>query len=503
MLRVDQTGKNTVALIAVCLAALMFGLEISSVPVILPTLETVLHSDFKEIQWIMNAYTIACTTVLMATGTLADRFGRKRVFIISILLFGITSLFCGLAQTTRVLIISRFLQGMGGGAMLICSIAILSHQFREGLERGKAFAIWGIITGVGLGFGPIIGGAIVTVFNWQWVFLVHVGIAMITAILVFRGVQESRDPQAKKLDIAGIISLSLAVFGLAYFITQGQAIGFKSIKGLGILGATALSFIIFLRVEKKHAHPMFDFSVFRIRRFSGAIIGCIGMNFSFWPFMIYLPIYYQSALGYDIITAGLSLLAYTLPTLVVPPLAERLTLRYQPRNIIPSGLLMIGLGFLLMRYGSSVAHASWLTMLPGSLLAGIGLSLTNTPVTNTTTGAVTPDRAGMASGIDMSARLITLAINIALMGFILVEGIYSYLESVLSGSVAPSQLHTAAERIAAGLSAADLSDAIVHAALAQGFGWVMLFGGVGVCILSLVSFLIFGPKEKTAVGVSA
>lgn len=503
MIKVTQTGKNTVALVAVCLAALMFGLEISSVPVILPTLETALHSDFKEVQWIMNAYTIACTTVLMATGTLADRFGRKRVFIISILLFGITSLFCGLARNTLVLIISRFLQGIGGGAMLICSIAILSHQFREGRERGKAFAIWGIISGMGLGFGPIIGGAIVTVSNWQWVFLVHVGIAIITTLLVLRGVQESRDPQAKKLDVAGIISLSLAVFGLVYYITQGQTIGFRSIAGLSILGAAVLSFIIFLRVEKKHANPMFDFSVFSIRRFSGAIIGCIGMNFSFWPFMVYLPIYFQSALGYDIITAGLSLLAYTLPTLVVPPLAERLTLRYQPRIIIPSGLLMIGLGFLLMRYGSSVAHASWLTMLPGSLLAGIGLSLTNTPVTNTTTGAVTPDRAGMASGIDMSARLITLAINIALMGFILVEGIYSYLESILPGSVAPSQLHTAAEKIAAGLSAPGLPDATAHAALVHGFGWVMLFGGVGVCILALVSFLIFGPKEKTVVRVTA
>ncbi|AXY78409.1 DHA2 family efflux MFS transporter permease subunit [Paraflavitalea soli] len=494
MERVARTGQNTVALVAVCLAALMFGLEISSVPVILPTLETALHSDFKEVQWIMNAYTIACTTVLMATGTLADRFGRKRVFIISILLFGITSLLCGLAQSTLVLIISRFLQGMGGGAMLICSIAILSHQFREGRERGRAFGMWGIISGVGLGFGPIIGGAIVMVSNWQWVFLVHVGIAIITALLVFRGVQESRDPQAKKLDVAGIISLSLAVFGLAYYITQGQVIGFRSMAGLGILGGAVISFIIFLRVEKQHAHPMFDFSVFRIRRFSGAIIGCIGMNFSFWPFMIYLPIYFQSALGYDIITAGLSLLAYTLPTLVVPPLAERLTLRYQARVIIPMGLLMIGVGFLIMYYGSSVAHASWLTMLPGSLLAGIGLSLTNTPVTNTTTGAVTPDRAGMASGIDMSARLITLAINIALMGFILVEGIYSYLESNLPGAMATAPLHASAEKIAVGLSATDISEATAHAALVHGFGWVMLFGGIGVCVLALVSLLIFGIR---------
>ncbi|MDA4637227.1 MFS transporter, partial [Escherichia coli] len=156
----------------------------------------------------------------------------------------------------------------------------------------------------------------------------------------------------------------------------------------------------------------------------------IGMNVSFWPLMIYLPIYFQSGLGYDIVAAGLSLLAYTLPTLVTPPLAERLSLRYRPGIVIPLGLFTIGLGFMLMRFGSSVDHASWLTMLPGCLLAGIGLGLTNTPVTNTTTGSVSSTRAGMASGIDMSARLITLAINIALMGFILLEGTLSYLKSV-------------------------------------------------------------------------
>ncbi|MGX5819665.1 MFS transporter [Chitinophaga lutea] len=506
MEKVTQSGRQATALAALCLGALMFGLEISSVPVILPTLETTLHSDFKSLQWIMNAYTIACTTVLMATGTLADRFGRKRVFIVSILLFGFTSLLCGLATGTSFLIFSRFLQGMGGGAVLICSIAILSHQFREGRERARAFALWGIVSGVGLGFGPLIGGAIVAVLSWQWVFLVHVGISALTALLAFRGVQESRDPRTQRLDVWGIVFLSLAVFGLAYYITQGPDTGFTSVAGLSLLGATVVCFLIFLRVEKTHAHPMFDFSVFTVRRFSGAIIGCIGMNFSFWPFIVYLPIYFQSALGYDVVTAGLSLLAYTLPTLVVPPLAERLLLRYQPRVVIPAGLFTIGLGLLWMRYGSSVEHASWLTMLPGSLLAGVGLSLTNTPVTNTTTGSVTPDRAGMASGIDMSARLITLAVNIAMMGFLLVEGIYAYLATALPATANASSLHVMAEKIAAGhtaasvqavpgLSAEGLSDAVVKAALVHGFGWVMLFGGVGVCVLALVSYLLFGREE--------
>ena len=164
----------------------------------------------------------------------------------------------------------------------------------------------------------------------------------------------------------------------------------------------------------------------------------------------YLPIYFQKGLGYNSVGAGLSLLAYTLPTLVVPPFGERLAVRYRPRVAIPFGLFTIGLGFIFMKLGGSVDQASWLTMFPGCLLAGIGLGLTNTPVTNTTTGSVPSTRAGMASGIDMSARLISLAVNIALMGFVLVNGIFAYLKGSLPGSLRPPELHSLAEKIAAG-----------------------------------------------------
>jgi EmrB/QacA subfamily drug resistance transporter len=498
--------KSSIALIAICVAALMFGLEISSVPVILPTLEKVMQGNLKDMQWIMNAYTLACTTVLMAAGTLADKFGRKFIFIFTLIAFGIASLCCGLAVNPAMLIMARFLQGMSGGAMLICQIAILSSQFQDNKERSKAFAVWGIVFGTGLGFGPIIGGAIVSLANWQWVFLIHVPLTIIALLLVTYSVRESRDPEAKKLDFPGIITLSVAVFGLTYYIMQGGDFGFTSLYGLVIILVSALSFVIFLITERRSENPMFDFSVFKIRNFSGAILGSIGMNFSFWPLMIYLPIYFQIYLGYTIVNAGLSRLAYTLPTLLIPPVAERLSLKYQPRIIIPLGLFIIGLGFIFMKFGSSAQYPSWLTMLPGSLLAGIGLGLTNTPVTNTTTGSVPGNRAGMASGIDMSARLITLAINIALMGVLLQEGIMSYLKQRLPvGS--EFSLNSLAEKITSGsyntlkrsfpqLSYLDPSGTIVHEALNRGFGNVMLFGGIGVWILAALSFIIFGSGKS-------
>ena len=487
------TRRGIVVLFAACLACLMFGLEISSVPTILPTLEQVLKADFKQLQWVMNAYTIAVTTVLMAVGTIADRYGRKRVFLVSIAAFGLASLICGLAGNVSTLIVARFLQGLSGGAMLICQIAVLSHEFQEGRERAVAWGWWGVIFGIGLGFGPIVGGGIVAVSGWQWVFLIHVALAIVAFMLALGGVHESKDPQAGRLDLAGILTLSPSVFCLVFYITQGPELGFASLAALAILGLSIASFVAFLIAERVSKRPMFDFSVFRIRPFSGAIVGSAAMNLSYWPFMIYLPIWFHAGLGLDGFSTGLALLAYTLPTLVMPPLAERLSLRYWPGVIIPSGLAIIGIGFFLMQWGSAAAHASWLTMLPGCLVAGAGLGITNTPVTNTTTGSVSRDRAGMASGIDMSARMISLAVNIAVMGSILASGVLLHLMAALP-DLDSAMLYQFAEAVAAGNPVPGLQDNIVHDALANGFGWVMLYGGIGVWIMAAIGFAIFKAR---------
>jgi MFS family permease len=400
---------------------------------------------------------------------------------------------------------ARFLQGASGGAILICGTAILSHQFPSGRERARAFAVWGVVFGVGLGFGPIIGGAIVAVSNWRWVFLVHVPLMVVTLLPLLIGVRESRDPRARQLDGLGIATLSLAVFGLVFYITQAPSLGMASPVAIAIAIATVAGFAVFVWAEKTHPHPMFDFSVFKLRDFSGAMVGAVAMNFSFWPFIVYLPIYLEGVLGYGVFVAGACLLAYTLPALVMPPLAERLSLRYRAGWVIPAGLFAIGAGFLLLWFGGNAAHASWATLLPGLLLAGAGLGMTNTPVTNTTTGAVPSDRAGMASGMDMSARFISLSINIAVMGFILLSGIHSNLRESLGSHLGAERLRDAAEKIAAGnLSALSDLPALpqgiaasnaVRNALANGFDWLMLYAALGVWLLAALSLAIFNARR--------
>lgn len=479
------------ALAAVCVAAMMFGLEISSIPAILPTLQVLLKSDFSALQWIMNAYTLACTTVLMAVGTLVDRYGRKVLFLLSVATFAVASLACGLAGNATALIIARAVQGASGGAMLVCQISILSGQFTQARERSKAFAVWGMVFGAGLGLGPIIGTGILTLANWQWVFLIHVPLAAGACVLAGAGVQVSREVHSGKLDGLGIVLLASSVFGLTYVITQGSQSDMSTLEAGVIMSLTLLGFMAFVVSQKYNRQPMMDFSVFRIRGFSGALLGSAGMNFSYWPLMIYLPIYVQAGMGLGKGEAGLLLLAYTLPTLFVPPLGERLALKLQPGVMIPAGLLVIGAGMLLMC--ASIGHAGLLVpgMTAGCLLAGTGLGLTNTPVTNTSTSSVPAIRAGMASGMDMTTRMTSLAINIAVMGWILLQGISAGLRQVLPELEGDSIVQAMAQAVAAGKQ--ELPRATFQASLDVGFTWVLLYSFASACVAAVASFLVFGP----------
>ncbi|OEF28170.1 MFS transporter [Vibrio rumoiensis] len=496
--------KNKIALVAVCLSAVMLGLEITSIPSILPTLKSLLPADFQQLQWIMNAYTIAMCSVLVATGALADRFGRKRIFIAGITVFAIASLICGLAGSATVLIAARFLQGLSAAAMLSCQVAVLSHQFQNGNERGVAFATWGIVFGLGLGFGPIVGGIILELASWQWVFLIHVVIAALTLLLAKKGVTESSNPNAGRMDFGGMITLSLSVFGLVYLITQGHESGLSSDVGMFILVGSIVSLLLFIVIENKVKHPMFDFSAFKVRNFSGALFGASGMNFSFWPFVIYFPIYLQSVLGYSAIMSGLTVLALTLPTIIVPPYAERMLLKKGAGFVIPLGLFTISAGFVAIWFAVTMPSTSWLTLLPGCLIAGVGLGLTNTPVTNTATGSLPPERAGMASGMEFSARMISLAVNIAIMGLVLVQGVAVGLADTLPLSGA--QIEVLAGAIAAGnVTAAQsfgVSSDLATNILTTGFSWLVLYGAISALILGLAAAVTCERKHRTEIDKS-
>ncbi|WP_415676858.1 MFS transporter [Tsukamurella hominis] len=453
--------RSTATLAAVCLAAMMSGFEISSVPVILPTLEASIGADAVAQQWIADGYTVAVASVLMATGSLADRFGRRRAFVAATVLFTAATLLCGLVTAPGPLIAARVLQGVGGGAMLTTLVAVLAHAFPAGRPRTVAFGVWGVVFGAGLGFGPILGGLISSAFSWQWVFLVNVPVGVVTVVLILAAVRESRDTGSARVDVPGVISLSVAVAACAFGVTEGVSGGLTSESALTAFGLCAIAAAVFVAVERRSTHPMVDFAIFGHRDFSGALLGSAGMNFAFWPAIVYLPAYLQAGRGYSVAGAGLLLLGYTLPTLLLPPIAERLAVRYGAPRTIPAGLATIGAGLFLLCAGGAVVDAP-AVLLAGFVVAGIGLGLTNTPVTNTTTGSVSADRAGMASGLDMSARMVSLAVNIAVMGVLF--------------SAAPSP-----------------TDGLVR---------FTLYGGVAAVFFAVASALVFRRPTRAAAGAA-
>lgn len=485
------TLSSNIALLSICLAALMFGLEISSVPVILPVLERELGASICNMQWIMSAYTIGCAIVLIISGSLADRYGRKRIFTISISVFGVASLACGLSPDVTALIVSRFVQGVAGGSMLTCLVTILNVQFAEGPARARAFSTWGVVFGAGLGFGPVVGAIILESLSWQWVFLIHAILTLPTLFLVYASVTESRSAIERPLDLGGMIALSATVFAATYLVQQIQVIGLMSTTGMTLTLATLAGTVTFLWIERTVKAPLVDFSVFRVRKFSGAICGAVGMNLSFWPFIIYYPLYLEVGLSFDPFLVSMMLLACTLPTILAPPLGEKMVVRYGVETVIPMGLFVIGLGFLLLKFGNLQGQPAWFTLLPGSVLAGIGIGITNTPVSNASTGAVLSRQAGMASGIDMSARLITLALIIAAMGVMLVAGIGSSL------GVSHNRAQEAAEALAAGNIALfeeltpGISISAAQTAFITGFDWIISFALFGVWLLAALSCVLF------------
>ncbi|MGN8021389.1 MFS transporter [Phyllobacterium sp. 22229] len=486
-----MTLSSNIALLSICLAALMFGLEISSVPVILPILEAELGATIGDMQWIMSAYTIGCAIVLIISGSLADRYGRKLVFSAAIGLFGLTSLACGLSTGVTALIVSRFLQGVAGGAMLTCLVTILNVQFPDGPARARAFSTWGVVFGAGLGFGPVVGAVTLEYLDWQWIFLVHAVLSVPTLALVFASVDESSDPVAKRLDLWGMIALAATIFSATYLVQQVQVIGLNSMAGIGLAVMTISGIIAFGAIEKSVTTPMVDFSVFRARKFSGAICGAMGMNMSFWPFIIYYPLYLEVGLCFSSLSMGMMLMACTVPTILAPPLGEKMVVRFGVEAVIPAGLFIIGLGFLLFKLGSLVEQPTWLTLLPGSIIAGVGIGITNTPVSNASTGSVPPGQAGMASGIDMSARLVTLAIVIAAMGALLVAGIANALGQ------GAAHVQQASEALAAGNIAQvvnllpDLTISAARAAFVSGFSWVTVFATVCAWAFAVLSCFLF------------
>jgi EmrB/QacA subfamily drug resistance transporter len=427
--------KKWWTLLAVCTGSFMLLLDVTIVVVAQPAIQSGLHAGFSDVQWTLDAYALTLASLLLTSGVLADRYGRKLLFAIGLVIFTLGSLLCGLAADPLMLIVSRSGQGVGGAIMFATSLALLGHSFR-GRDRGVAFGVWGAVTGVSTALGPVLGGLITTDWNWRGIFLVNVPIGVFALIVTVWRAEESRSDHPAPPDWAGFALLTAGLVSFVYGLIRAGENSWTDAGAIACLAAGVILIAAFIVIEGRVRHPMFDLSLLRVPTFTGGSIAAFAMNGSLFAMLLYFVIYLQDILGYPALDAGLQLAIISLAQLVTSTVAGRLSAFVPTRWLIGPGLFLTGAGLIVM--AGLTGASSWTHLIPGFIVSGLGAGLVNPPLASTAIGVVPPRKAGMASGVNSTFRQVGIAMGIAALGSLFTSAMQSHLSSALPPSLAGS-----------------------------------------------------------------
>ena len=502
-------------LVAVCTGVFMLLLDVTIVTVAQPAIQSGLHADLSDVQWVLDAYALTLASLLLTSGVLADRYGRKRMFVIGLTVFTLGSLLCGLARDPLMLIVSRSGQGVGGAMMFATSLALIGHSFR-GRDRGTAFGVWGAVTGVSTALGPVLGGVITTDWSWRGIFLVNVPIGVVAVILTAWKVGESKSPHPAPPDWAGFALLTVALLSLVYGLIRAGETAWSDAGVIACLAIACAALAGFIAAERRASHPLFDLSLLRVPTFAGGSLAAFAMNGSLFAVLLYVVIYLQDVLGYSAQTAGLQVAIISGAQFVTATIAGRFSERVPARWLIGPGLLLVGVGLVIM--GGLSGGSTWTHLIPGFIIGGLGAGLVNPPLASTAIGVVPPEKAGMASGVNATFRQVGIAAGIAALGSIFTAGMERNLMAAHPAAASAPGIVTAVRQGQAGRLLASLPPAArgqVAAAIRSGFAAglndvllvtaVLAFAGA-LCALLLIrarDFVRAGRAEPQPVPAQA
>jgi EmrB/QacA subfamily drug resistance transporter len=434
-------------LLVVCVATFMYLLDITVVNVALPKIAQSLHASFSDLQWVVNAYALMLAAALLTAGTMADLLGRRLVFSLGLGLFSLASLLCALSPTALFLNLARGVQGIGGALMYATSLALLAQEF-HGRERGTALGIWGATTGAAVAIGPLVGGALTDALGWESIFYLNVPIGVVAVLVTMAKVPESRDPTGKRIDWFGTATFTGGLFLLVLALIRSNALGWGSATILAMLAGSIVFMVAFVVSQRVQDNAMFDLALFRNPTFDGAAVVAFAIAASMFSLFLYLTLYLQTILNLSPLQAGLRFLPQTLIMFVVSAVSGNLSARVPVRLLLGAGLGLIGVGLLLMTGLNASSH--WTALLPGLVVAGVGVGLVNPPLASTAIGVVPPQRSGMASGINATFRQVGIATGIAALGAIFESQLRIRLTPHLAGTPAASHVGGIAHAVAAG-----------------------------------------------------
>jgi EmrB/QacA subfamily drug resistance transporter len=406
------TSRARWVLAATALGSGMAFLDGTVVNVALPAMGEDLDADMAGLQWIINGYMLLLASLILISGSLGDRLGRRRIFVVGVIWFAAASAICAIAPTLEVMIAGRVLQGIGGALLTPGSLAILQTTF-EHSDRGKAVGAWSGLTAVAAAIGPFVGGGLVDSGSWRLIFLINLPLALVTVLITLRHVPETRDETATgRLDLQGAVLATVGLAGLTFGLISAGERGFGDALVLVTLAIGAGALALFVEVERRSSHPMLPPGIFANIRFTGANLVTVVVYGALGTATFLLIVYLQTALGYDALWAGAALLPMTVLMLGLSGYAGGLAERIGARIPMTVGPLLMAAGFLLMlriKPGASYVGA----VLPSVIVLGFGLVATVAPLTATVLSSVEDHHAGIASGVNnaiaRSAQLMSVA----------------------------------------------------------------------------------------------
>jgi EmrB/QacA subfamily drug resistance transporter len=401
---------------AMCFALFMIMLDNTVVNVALPSIQRDLATSIGQLEWAINGYTLSFGVLLVTGGRLGDIFGRRLLFLIGVAVFAITSATAGLAASPEMLIASRVLQGFGAALMMPATLSVVTNAFPPA-ERGRAIGTWAGVSALALSIGPLLGGFLVEHVSWRAIFFINLPVAALAIVATLFAVRESRDRTiARVVDLPGVATLTVALTAIVLALIEGNSWGWGSPAIVALLAGGGLMLAAFVFVERHVRAPMVEFEFFGERNFLGATAVAFIITFAMLGTFFFMAIYMQDVLGYSALGAGVRFLPTTILIVIVAPIAGRLTDRVGPLWPIGTGLSILTVSmFLFSRIDAATTYSNLL--LP-FILMGIGIALTMSPMSTAAMNAVSPDKAGVASGILSMSRMVGGAVGVAASGAI-------------------------------------------------------------------------------------
>jgi EmrB/QacA subfamily drug resistance transporter len=492
-------------LAAVCLAAFAINIDTTIVNVALPSLTRQLGASTRDLQWIVDGYNLAFAALVLAAGSVGDRYGRRPALLAGLIGFAVSSGLGALAGSPGELVGARVLMGASAALIFPTTLSVITNAFSDRAQRAKAIGIWGAVTGLGVAVGPVTGGLLLTSFAWPSVFIALVPVALIAAAIVWRVVPESRDPSTPPLDRLGLITATAAVSSLVYTIIEAPQRGWAAIPSLaGFALAVGLT-VAFVVIEARREHPMLDVSLFRERAFSAASGSVTIAFFALFGFIFLITQYMQFIRGYGPLSTGARILPVALSIGGASVLGANLAARTGTRIIVVTGLSLLGASFLwISQAGVTTPYPVIVVQM---LMMGTGLGLTTAPATESILSVLPPAKAGVGSAVNDATRETGGTLGVAIIGSVYTSLYASHLVHGPATQLPARALHLAQASIGAGYAVVHQTPAALRLPVlheVQGAFMTGLHAGclvaVGVCAVgALGATALPGARRQATV----